>query len=103
MPVGFGYVKSKGRPLQVMAHLKKSIIQVKTEDNSLAHALIIAIAKLTNDPNYKAYIQGRKIHRVVDNPPATTGINLDNGGGVQELERFQDHFSQYKIEVYIKV
>ena len=104
MPVGFGFhsacMKTKGRPLSVMAHLKRSIIQVKTETNSLAHALIIAIAKLTNDPNYKAYIQGRKIYPVVSNLLETTGINLENGGGIPELERFQDHFRQCKIVVY---
>jgi hypothetical protein len=43
MPIGFG-VKSKGRPLSVMAHLKRSIIEVKAETICLAHALIIAIA-----------------------------------------------------------
>ena len=32
-----------------MAHLKKRIVQVKTVSNCLAHALIIAIAKITND------------------------------------------------------
>jgi hypothetical protein len=37
-----------------MAHLKKSIITVTAEDNCLAHALIIAVARLTNDPDYKA-------------------------------------------------
>jgi hypothetical protein len=31
MPVGFGRVKSKGRPLSVMAHLKRSIVEVKAE------------------------------------------------------------------------
>jgi hypothetical protein len=37
LPVGFGRcIMTKGRPLQVMAHLKKSIIEVKTETNSLA-------------------------------------------------------------------
>jgi hypothetical protein len=56
-----------------------------------------AIAKITNDPNYVAYRKGRKIHTVVDNSFATTGINLENGGGIPELERFQEHFDQYKI------
>jgi len=67
MPVGFGKhaVKSKGRPLSTMAHLKRSIVEVKTEDNCLAHALVIAIARVENDPHYKAYIQGRKIRNVV--------------------------------------
>jgi hypothetical protein len=97
MPAGFGGIKTKGRPLGVMAHLKKSIITVKVETNCLAHALIIAVAKITKDPNY---MQGRKIRKVVDNLLATTGINLENGGVISELERFQDHFEQYKIVVY---
>jgi hypothetical protein len=100
MPVGFGGIKTKGRPLGVLAHLKRSIINVKAETNCLAHALIIAIAKITRDPNYKAYMQGRKIHPVVHNLLATTGINLENRGGIPELEQFQDHFPQYKIVVY---
>ena len=104
MPVGFGSpgdgIKSKGRPLSVMTNLKNSIIRIKTETNCLAHALIIAIAKLTNDPNYKAYIEDRKIYPVVSNLLETTGINLENGGGIPELESFKDHFRQYKIVVY---
>ena len=63
IPIGFGLpgdgIKTMGRPLSVMAPLKKSIVQVKTETNCLTHALIIAIANLTNNPNYKAYIKGR--------------------------------------------
>jgi len=57
MPGGFGKhaFKSMGRPLSTMAHLKKSIVEVKTGDNCLAHALEIAVAKVENDPNYKAY------------------------------------------------
>jgi hypothetical protein len=47
MPAGFGRVKTKGRPLTVMAHLKRSVIEVKAETNCLAHALILAIAKIT--------------------------------------------------------
>lgn len=47
MPVGFGGIKTRGRSLSVMAHLKKNIVEVKAENNCLAHALIIAIAKLT--------------------------------------------------------
>jgi hypothetical protein len=47
MPVGFGYVKTIGELLQVMAHLKKSIIEVKTEMNCLAHALILTLARIT--------------------------------------------------------
>jgi hypothetical protein len=101
MPVGFGRsVKTKGRPLSVMAHLKKSIVEVKAETNCLAHALIIAVAKVTNDPNYKAYIQGRKIRPVVDQVLEATGIDLKDGGGILELTRFQEYFKEYRIVVY---
>jgi len=60
MPGGFGKRarKSMGRPLSTMAHLKKSIVEVKTEENCLANALVIGVAKVENDPNYKAYRQG---------------------------------------------
>jgi hypothetical protein len=82
MPGGFCRVamKTKGRPLGLMAHLKRSIIEVKAETNCLAHALIIAIAKITNDPNYNSHRRGHKIHQVVHNLLATTGIDLRNGG-----------------------
>jgi len=66
MPVGFGRVTTKGRTLETMVRLKRSIVEVKAEENCLAHAIIISIAKLTNDPNYKAYRQGRKIRPVVN-------------------------------------
>jgi hypothetical protein len=103
LPVGFGRaaLKTKGRPVSEMVHLKRSIIrvQVKTENNSLAHALIIAKAKLTNDPNYKSYRQGYKILPIVQQLLQTTGIDLSNGVGIPELIRFQDHFRDYKIVI----
>jgi hypothetical protein len=34
--------KSKGCPLSVMAHLKRSFVEVKALENCLAHAIIIA-------------------------------------------------------------
>ena len=103
MPVGFGRqghgIKTMGRPISVMAHLKSNIVQVKSETNCLAHALIIADARATKDPNYKAYTMGRKIYPRVDQLLSATGISLDNGGRIPELERFQDHFRHYKIVV----
>jgi hypothetical protein len=84
MPVGFARdcIKTKGRSLQVMAQLKKSIIELKTETNCLAHALIIAIDKIPNEPNYNSYRRGYKIRQVVSNVLATTGIILNNVGGI---------------------
>jgi hypothetical protein len=88
MPAGFGGgIKTKGRQLSVMAHLKRNIIEVKAEKNCLAHALVIAIARVNEDPDYKAYRQGWKIHAVVDRLLEMTGIDLSNGAGLPELSR----------------
>jgi hypothetical protein len=73
-------MKSRGRPLPVMAHLKRSVLEVKALENCLAHAIIIAIAKLENDPNYKAYRQGRKIRPVVQTLLDKTVLDLSVGG-----------------------
>jgi hypothetical protein len=101
MPVGFGGgIKTKGRPLSVMAHLKRNIVEIRAEQNCLAHAIIVAIAKITNDPNYTSYCKGYKIIPVVQHLLETTGIDLRNGGGIPELTRFQEHFKYYRIVVY---
>ena len=102
MPVGFGGdgMKRKGRQLATMANLKRSIVQVRAEENCLAHALVIAIARLNKDPNYTAYMKGRKIRRVVRQLLETTAIDLKNGGGIPEQTRFQEHFHEFKIVVY---
>jgi hypothetical protein len=99
IPEGFGRVsiKTKGRPLSEMAHIK-SIIEVKADSNCLAHDLIIAIAS-DKDSNYKAYIQGRKIHQD-QNLLTSTSIDLSQSAGIPEIERFQVHFGHSKIVMY---
>ena len=82
MPVVYGKhaTKSMGRHLSVIAHLTSSIVEVKAEENCLTHALLIAIARVDNDANYKAYRQGRKIRPVVQALQKVTGIDPTNGG-----------------------
>jgi len=101
MPIGHGRFAAKGRQLETVVRLKRGIVEVKAEKNCLAHALIISIAKLTNDPYCNSYRDGRKtILPVVDRLLATTGIDLSNGGGIPELMKFQEHFKEYRIVVY---
>ena len=83
-----------------MPHLKTSILEVKYEENYLAHAVVQSIEKVENDPDYKAYRQGRKIRQVVQILLETTDIDLSNGAAIPELVRFQEHFRQDKIVVY---
>jgi len=48
MPIGIGIyaITHRGKPLYVMAHMKKSIVEMKAEEKCLAHSLAIAIAKV---------------------------------------------------------
>jgi hypothetical protein len=83
-----------------MADLKGSVVEVKAEKSCLAHALIIAIAKLNNDPNYESYRRGNKIRPVVCQLLEIVGIDLTDGAGIPELTKFQEHFRDCKIVVY---
>jgi len=53
MPVGFDRtaLRTRGRQLANMGHLKPSIIEVEAEINCLALALIIAISRINKDSN----------------------------------------------------
>jgi len=101
MPIGFGDIKRKGRTLANMVHLKTSIIEVRAEESCLGHALIIAIARLNNDPNYTSYRRENKIRPLVKELLDASGIHLKNGAGIPELIRFQEHLRRdFKIVVY---
>ena len=85
-------LRTEGRQLANLAHLKCSIIEVRAEHNCLAHALLIAIARIDGHPNYQSFRNGNKIR--------PTGIDLTQGGGIPEIIIFQEHFHEYKIVVY---
>ena len=59
IPVGFGRnaLRTDGRQLANLAHLKRSIIEVRAEHNCLAHALLIAMARIDGHPNYQAFLR----------------------------------------------
>ena len=59
MPAGNGRVKTKGRYLDVLSAIKKSIVKVKAAFLCLAHALIIAMAKVNGDSKYDSYKHGK--------------------------------------------
>ena len=102
MPVGFGKraIKSRVRPLSNMAHLKRSVVEVQASENRLARAIIIAVAKAENDPEYVAYRIGYKIRPVVQKLLDRTGISLSGGGGIPGILKSQEHIREYKLTVY---
>jgi hypothetical protein len=98
MPVGSGGVKTKGRSLDVLWAIKKSIVVVKAVMNCLAYALVIAIAQCNDDPKYGSYRNGYCLKNLLKKLKAS-GVDLTNGGGLEKLQQFQQYLSNYKIIV----
>jgi hypothetical protein len=101
MPVGNGKTaeKKKGRSLDILSTIKKSIVVIQAAFLCLAHALIIAMAKVNGDPKYKSYRNCYRMKQPVQNLLSASGVDLTNGGGFKELEQFQNYLSDYKIFV----
>ena len=99
MPAGNGREKTKRRSLTVLSAIKKSIVVVKAAFLCLAHALIIVMARVNGDPKYKSYRNKYKLDLPVDELTKASGVDLSNGGGLEELQQFQDYLSDYKIIV----
>jgi hypothetical protein len=99
MPAGNGKMaeKTKGRSLDVLSALKRRIVVVKAAFLCLAHALIIAMARVNNDPKYALYRHGKGLKQHVEKILNASGVDLSNGGGFEELQQFQQYFSDYKI------
>jgi hypothetical protein len=100
IPLGHGRVKSKGRLVSTLAYLKRSVVEVKSYVNCLAHALIIGIAQITHNPNYVSYRKGMKIKPKVDELIRSSGVNLSKWVGIPELELLQRYLDSYRIVVY---
>jgi hypothetical protein len=66
----------------------------------LAHALIIVVAQVNGDPKYKSYRNGYELEKPVDELLKSSGVDLSNGGGLEEFKQFQEYLSDYKINVY---
>jgi hypothetical protein len=99
MPAGDSREKTKGRSFDVLSAVKKSIV-VKAACLCLAHALIIAMARVKGDPKYATYRDGKCLERPVEELLKASGVHLSDVRGLEELEQFQDYLSDYKIIVY---
>jgi len=100
MSAGNGGVRAKGRSLNVMSAIKKSIVTVKAAINCLAYALIIAMARVNGDPKYQSYRDGYGLKKIVEELFMASGVDLSNDRGFEELRQFQDHLSDYQIIVF---
>ena len=102
MPAGNGKMaeKTKGRSISVLSAIKTSIVTVKAVFLCLAHALIIAMAKVNGDSKFKSYRNGYGLKEPVEELLNASGVDLSNGGGFKELQQFQEYLSDYKIIVF---
>ena len=102
MPAGNGRTveKTKGRFLNVLSAIRKSIVVVKAKFLCLAHALIIVMARVICDPKYASYRERYGLKKPVENLLSASSVQLTNGGCLKELEQFQKYLSGYKIIVY---
>jgi hypothetical protein len=62
-------------------------VKVKAKENCLAHALVIALARVTNDPDYQAYRKTRKILPKVRELLQAAGVDLSRGKRKPRLGR----------------
>jgi len=67
-----------------MAHLNRHIVELRAGQNCFTHALVIAITKVDNYPNYEAFRKGRKLYHGDQTLLETTGIELSNGAGINK-------------------
>ena len=94
--------KSKRTTLNIREYLKKkSVITINNTDNlCLARALVVAIARIENDPKYKSivstlgHIQRQRamdLHRAANVPLGLCGLD--------EVKQFQKYLANYEITI----
>jgi len=79
MPTGKGREKTIGRSLNILSAIKKSIVVVKAAFLCLAHALIIAMARVNGNPKYALYRHGKCMKKPVEDLLVASGVDLSNG------------------------
>ena len=83
MPSGNGRGKIKGRSVDVMSAIEKSIVVMKAAFLCLDHALIIAMARVNGDPKYDSNRKGRCLKQPVQVLLSPSGVNLTNRRGLK--------------------
>ena len=99
-PQGSGRSKRNVLNIKEYLHKKGSVITIKNHDNlCLARALVVAIAKVENAPNYNylrdnvraQQIKAMELHRAANVPLGPCGL--------VEVDLFQRYLTQYEINI----
>ena len=99
-PQGSGRSKRSVVNIKEYLHKKGSVITIKNNDNlCLARALVVAIAKVENAPNY-AYLREDDRAQEKKARELHTAANVPLGPcGIEEVKLFQKHLTSYEINI----
>ena len=102
-PQGSGRSKLKRNIVNIKEYLhkKKSIITIKNQDNlCLARALVVAIAKADDAPNYNNLIRHVRAQQVkAIELHAKAKVPMGPSCGLEEVDMFQKHLTEYEINI----
>ena len=104
MPMGGK--RSKRSEVNLEKHLdkKKSIVRIRNEDElCMARALVVAKAKLDNNPQYKSIVDHRRPmqRRLAQELHQNAGVPL-GPCGIEQAKQFQAYLSEYQISIVSK-
>ena len=100
-PQGSGRSKRTTLNIREYLHKKGSVVTIKNNDNlCLARALVVAVAKIENAPNYRTLIRSDKRIQEKEAKKLHTAANVPLGPcGIPEVEMFQKHLTNYEINI----
>ena len=107
MPHGEGRTSQQKRgslPYHELVKRNNGIVSVKNKDSKcLAHAIVVARGMKNNDSkerkryhNQRQYLMAKEVRELCEN----AGVDLSAGGGITEIEKFQQYLTGYQIVVY---
>ena len=89
---GKGAEKTKGRSLNVLSAIRKSIVVFKAAFLCLPHALIIGMARVNGDPKYQSYRDEYLLGQPADEL-------LRASGGDYPMEEALRNFNSFRITI----
>ena len=102
-PQGSGRSKLKRNIVNIKEYLHKkgSVITIKNQDNlCLARALVVAIAKVDNAPNYNNLLHHVRAQQVkAIELHANAKVPMGPSCGLEEVDMFQKHLTTYEINI----
>ena len=100
-PQGSGRSKRSIVNIKEYLHRKGSVITIKNEDNlCLARALVVAIAKVKNAPDYvnlRDHVTTQQVKAIELH--ARAKVPMGPSCGLEEVDMFQKHLTEYEINI----